>query len=47
MSRRESDELAPGGLVQAEVLTPEGERVRLADTWSTRPAVLALVRHFG
>ncbi len=29
------------------VLRPDGEAVRLGDSWAARPVVLALMRHFG
>lgn len=35
------------GLAELEVRDAAGRRVRLGDAWRERPAVLALVRHFG
>jgi hypothetical protein len=40
-------ERVPSDLAEAEVLTPEGASVRIAETWEDRPVVLAFVRHFG
>ena len=44
-----ADEPEPVGQELADLLvqTPEGQPFRLGDAWRERPAVLALVRHFG
>jgi hypothetical protein len=34
-------------LSDVEVLDPGGQPVRLGTFWAKKPAVLALVRHFG
>lgn len=38
---------APRALVDATVLDVDGAPVRLASTWTQRPVVLVLLRHFG
>lgn len=40
-------ERVPAALAAAEVLTPEGARVPMAETWKDRTAVLVFVRQFG
>lgn len=40
-------ERVPEALAGAEVLTPEGEAVRLSAVWKARTVVLAFVRHYG
>jgi hypothetical protein len=37
----------PRELAEAEVWTPDGSRVAIAETWRERTAILAFVRHFG
>jgi hypothetical protein len=34
-------------LGEVEVLTPDGEVVRLGSAWDSRPILLAMIRHFG
>ena len=34
-------------LGQLEVLSPEGEKLRLGSLWEEQPIVLVLIRHFG
>jgi len=41
------DDLLAAALAQLSVLDQQGQAVRLGDFWTTRPVVLAFVRHFG
>jgi hypothetical protein len=34
-------------LGDVHVLTPAGRQVRLGESWSERPVLLAMIRHFG
>jgi hypothetical protein len=34
-------------LGEVEVLTPDGERVRLGTAWDGRNVLLVMIRHFG
>ena len=42
-----SHDTVPAALADAIVLDEEGKEVRLGDTWTQKPVVLAFVRHFG
>lgn len=37
----------PAALAGADVLSAEGDRMRVESLWVKRPVVLAFVRHFG